>query len=183
MRSAFAFFLCTSLSSGAQTFLSPVNSKGSVKFEIKNFALTVDGSFEGLEGKILWDDSDLASSSFDISINTSSVSTGIALRDKHLRKEDYFNATKFPLIRFKSSKIISGKKPETFEVMGELTIKDTTKTISFQFTHSQENENHIFLGQFAINRRDYAVGNKSLSLSDNVIVFLNVKAMKSNRIN
>lgn len=177
MRFVFSLSFFVSLSCCAQFSLSPVNSNGSVKFQIKNFGLIIDGTFEGLQGKIVWDESDLANSSFDVSVNTSSVNTGISLRDKHLKKEDYFDAMKFPLIGFKSSKIISAKKPEVFEVRGELTIKGTTMTISFPFTHHQENGNHIFMGQFSINRRDYSVGNKSWSLSDNVTLFLNVKSM------
>lgn len=175
MRFVFSLFLCTSLSVGAQTILSPVGLKGSIKFQIKNFGLTVDGTFERIEGKIIWDEFKLTNSSFDVFIDASSVNTGIALRDKHLRKEDYFDAVRFPSLQFKSTKISFIKELGIFELQGILTIKEIEKTISFSFKHSYEGDDHVFKGQFSLNRKDYGVGDKSLSLSDNVDVFITVK--------
>lgn len=51
----------------AQTLLVPEDAPGSVKFEIKNFGLTVEGFFEELQGKIVWDGIDMENSSFDVS--------------------------------------------------------------------------------------------------------------------
>ena len=49
----------------AQQYL-PVDTKSSVKFEIKNFGLNVNGSFKGLQGKIFFNPGNLPSSEFNV---------------------------------------------------------------------------------------------------------------------
>jgi len=175
MKFVFALFLCSSLSVSAQTILSPIDLRGSIKFQVKNFGLTVDGSFDRFGGKIIWDEFNLPNTSFDVFIDASSVNTGIALRDKHLRKEDYFDAARFPRLHFKSTEVLPTNESGVFEIRGTLTIKEITKALTFSFKHGYEGDNHFFTGQFSLNRRDYGVGSKSLSLSDNVTVLINVK--------
>lgn len=175
---AFACCLFSALSAHGQIHLTPLNDKESVKFQIKNFGLPVDGSFSSLTGEIVWDEIHLENNSFDVSINASSINTGIALRDKHLRKDDYFDVVKFPLVRFKSTKI-STTQAGVFQIDGELFIKKTNKVISFPFKVIRMDDEYVFSGQFVLDRTVYGIGNNSLSLSNNVRVFLNIRAMKS----
>ncbi|MBI1767035.1 MAG: YceI family protein [Bacteroidetes bacterium] len=155
--------------------LTPVDRKESVKFKIKNFGLTVDGSFGGLSGKIKWDSTNVANSFFDISIDAASINTGIALRDKHLRKEDYFDVQQFPLINFKSTKISQTNEDGIFKISGTLTIKKTKREISFPFKVVTKDGDFLFTGQFTINRQEYGVGGNSLGMADHVSVFLDVR--------
>src|ERR1700712_3910388 len=110
----------------------PVDDKSEVKFAIKNFGVMTDGNFKGLEGTIDFDKANPDKAIFDIAIDAARVNTDNDSRDSHLRKEEYFDATKYPKIIFKSEKIVS--KGNGFTVSGKLTIKGTTKDISFPFT-------------------------------------------------
>ena len=67
-------------------------------------------------------------SSVVATINTTSVETGQADRDNHLRTGDFFEAEKYPTMEFRSTGIKSHAGAE-FVLDGELTIKDVTKPV------------------------------------------------------
>ncbi len=169
-------FACLlSLLPAAQTY--HVTDEGSsVKFTIKNFGVGVDGSFRGLKGQIVFTPDHPGASNVQVSVDASTINTGIGSRDRHLKKEDYFDVTQFPELSFVSS-TISGKAG-AFEVQGKLTIKGTSKQISFPFTATAINGGYRFSGQFKINRRDFKVGGSSWVMSDEVTVMLNITALK-----
>lgn len=161
----------------AQTFI-PDDASSKVSFKIKNFGSTVNGSFNGLKGTILFDASKLSDAKFDVTVNTATIDTGIGMRDNHLRKPDYFGATDFPLIHFVTTKVMASAKPNEAIITGKLTIKKTTKEISFPFSYSVSNGGLQFKGEFKIDRTDFGIGGNSFSLSDEVTVSLDVKASK-----
>ena len=94
------------------------------------------------------------------------------MRDTHLKKEEYFNVDKYPVINFTSTAVSSST------VSGNLTIKGISKPISFPYTVSKplKGAGFIFEGSFSINRKDFDIGSSSFSLSDAVTVNLKVKA-------
>lgn len=150
------------------------NSKG-VTFEIKNFGIVVEGSISGLAGEIEFDSQNVATAVFKMSVDASTVNTGIVLRDNHIKKEQYLDVKNYPNINFQSKEVIKSDKPNTWILTGELTIKKITKEISFPFSVSQNDGRTNFKGEFRINRRDFGVGGKSISMGDEVRVVLNVK--------
>lgn len=153
-----------------------VDAGSAIKFNIKNLGLNVTGSFKGLKGKINFDPSNLAAASVSVSVDASTINTGNTSRDKHLKKEDYFNVSNYPELSFVSTKITGGAG--VFQIEGSLTIKGVSKAISFPFTAKQEGNGYRFTGQFSINRRNFNVGGSSWVLSDNLIVSLNVLTVK-----
>lgn len=169
------FVLCSSVN--AQVY-APVDVKSKVSFKIKNFGATVDGTFEGLKGTISFDAERVTHALFDVSIDAATIDTGIGMRDNHLRKSDYFNVTDFPVIRFVSGKVVQSAKAGEGIVTGKLTIKKTTKDISFPFRYSETGGVLKLAGTFTINRRDYSVGGNSISLADELTVLLDVTAHK-----
>src|SRR5215831_2537918 len=64
----------------------------------------------------------------DITIETKSVNTRITRRDDDLRSDNFFNTEKFPAITFKSKRV-QNAKPGSFELVGDLTIRDVTKEV------------------------------------------------------
>ena len=155
--------------------LEPKDEGSSITFKIKNFGLQVDGSFTGLKGKIDFDPNVLSTAIFDVSVTTSTINTGIDMRDNHLRKDEYFNVKNFNTIRFVSTKVKStdGKLIMT----GNLTIKKKTIEIKFPFTAQQVEGAWFFKGTFPLNRRDFDVGSGSFSLSDELNVQLVIRAV------
>ena len=179
MRKVTAFIagIIACLSSTSQVY-KPVDEKSSVKFKIKNFGFNnVTGSFKGLQGTVQFDPENLAGSRMDVTVDAKSVNTGINLRDNHLRKEEYFDVKKYPVIRFVSSKITPSSKAGTLFMFGKLTIKNVSQEISFPFTVVAREGGYLFTGEFKINRINFGIGESS-SVSDNLTVILNVFAGK-----
>lgn len=152
----------------------PVDEGSSVTFNIRNFGFGVDGTFTGLQGKILFDPKDPGKANFEVSVDAATVNTDNSLRDNHLKKEEYFDVQNHARIRFVSTGVAGGKDGK-YIMSGKLTIKTTTKDISFPFTASPMGNDYIFSGSFTINRRDFGVGGSS-TISNNLTISLAVLA-------
>lgn len=142
----------------------PIN--GTVAFVIKNAGLNVDGTISGLQGHIGFDTKNPDKGKMEVSLDPATIDTGIGLRDKHLKKEDYFNVDTHSTIKMASTSII--KKGDGYEGIFELTLKGVTKALAIPFTVTKENQRLIFKADFEINRRDFNVGGNSWVLSDEV---------------
>ncbi len=158
---------------------SPVDKSSAIKFSIKNFGLPVGGSFTGLQGTIHFNSSALALSMFNVSVDANTVNTGMGARDNHLRKEEYFNVQKYPILSFVSKQITAGDKPGKYLLTGTFTIKGISKQISLPFTVVSQNDGLLFTGECKLNRKDFKVGGSSFVLSDNLMVSLSVFAKKN----
>jgi polyisoprenoid-binding protein YceI len=161
----------------AQTYLA-TDEGSKVHFTIKNFGIKTGGDFTGLKGTIVFNPKALATSSINVSVDANTVNTDNTGRDKHLRKEEYFNVEKFPLLTFVSTKITESSTAGRFFVLGNLTIKGVTKSVQFGFSATQSAIGYIFAGDFEINRRDFGVGGSSSVMADKLKVSLNVVAKK-----
>jgi polyisoprenoid-binding protein YceI len=152
----------------------------SITFKIKNGGLNIGGSLKGLQASIRFDKDFLAPSSIEASVEVATLDTKIGLRDKHLMKEEYFDVEKYPQMKLKSISLSKGKEGQ-FVGRFLLTIKNVSKEISipFEFQRLDRGGNAQFKTQFTINRRDYAVGGKSWTMSDEVDVFLEVNVTES----
>ncbi|WP_018341927.1 YceI family protein [Cytophaga aurantiaca] len=153
--------------------LKPDYTKSSVAFKIKNAGIGVDGSFKSFEAHIDYNESAQAPSSIKATINVESIDTGIEGRDKHLRKEDFFNVATYPKITFESTQILKTSGGGLI-AEGKLTIKGVTKDIKIPFTHT----NGIFEGTVTLNRLDYGVGGNSVTMSNEVDVSIKITASK-----
>jgi len=85
--------------------LKPVDAQSTVKFSIKNFGINTGGRFTGLKGTIHYDPAKPQESGFDVWVDAKTIDTDLSARDKHLRKEEYFDADKFPEIHFVSTAV------------------------------------------------------------------------------
>ena len=149
--------------------------ENTVQFKIKNAGLSVNGSFKGLAGTIVFYADKLAESFFEVSIDAKTVNTGNNSRDGHLKKKEYFDVETYPKINFKSKKIEATKTG--YLTTGYLTIKGKVKEISILFTYTEKNSEGLFTGSFVLNRLDYGVGESSWILSDEVTILLNIKVV------
>jgi polyisoprenoid-binding protein YceI len=131
-----------------------------------------------LDGTIQFDPNDPTTANFNVSIDANSISTDNDARDNHLREDSYFDVKNYPRIHFVSTKVTPSNKQGVFYIAGKLTIKKTTKDISFSFTATPSGDGYLFKGDFKISRRDFEVGGSS-TISDNLEVFLSVLAKKN----
>ncbi|MCB1049025.1 MAG: YceI family protein [Acidobacteria bacterium] len=139
--------------------VDPAHSK--VGFEVSHLVIaTVEGHFSDYVGQITIGDS-FEKSQFEATVQTGSVYTDQADRDKHLRSGDFFDAEKFPTMTFKSTGIKGS--PENFEIMGDLTIKGTTKPVVFKAKYTGTvvdpwgNTKAAFRASTDVNRHDFGL--------------------------
>ena len=137
-----------------------------VVFHISNAGFDVEGSIAGITGNIKFSKNKLGKSSFTATAKSETIQTGIKLRDKHLKKPDYFNVESYPAIKIKSKQI--NKLKDGFESISTITVKGQTKDIVITFTFKQIDNKAEFNGSFTLNRLDFGLGEKSLILSDTV---------------
>lgn len=169
------FYILFAFITTAQS-LQPQEQGSSVKFVIKNFGINTAGSFEGLTGTIQYDLENPVNSVFDVSVKAETVDTDIKARDNHLRKDEFFDVANFPHINLKSSKVTLTNSEDHLYFFGTLTIKGISKEIKFPFTVKTTPDGYLFQGSFKVNRREFNLGGKSISLDDEVKVELSVLA-------
>jgi polyisoprenoid-binding protein YceI len=100
-----------------------------LEFAVRHMMVTtVKGRFEAFSGTIAHDEADLEHASVAVTIATSSIHTGTAERDAHLRSADFLDCDRFPDATFRSTGI-EPKGDGAFAVRGDLTIRDVTKPV------------------------------------------------------
>ena len=131
-----------------------INEEASVvNFEVLNMnTKIVTGTFAGMSGEITFDPASLATSSFKVCIDATSVDTENERRDRHLRNESFFEVEVYPTICFVSKSI--SKTPEGFRSHGQLSMHGVVKDVVLDFTF----QNNRFDGHLELNRFDYKIG-------------------------
>ena len=142
-------------------------SHSKISFEVNHFFTPVEGFFNDYKGELNFDAADLEGSSVNFTVQVASVKTDSDKRDKHLQSGDFFDAEKYPEMKFASSEI--SKTDDGFVAKGKLTIRDVTKNVEVPFKvlgtgpHPMKKGVTIIAikGGLKINRNDYGVGTGS----------------------
>jgi len=179
LKNVFTAFLLFSIATSFGQTYTPADAGSKVHFVIKNFGINTGGSFDGLAGSITFDPANLGGASFNVSVDAKSVDTDIEARDNHLRRAEYFDVEKYPKLSFRSTKITTTNKEGYLYMFGVITIKNISKEISFPFKQTSKDGGILFEGEFKLNRRDFGVGGKSFSMSDELNVELSIFAKKN----
>ena len=153
-------------------------------FEILHFGIAFQrGRFDRTSGRITLDIA-ARKGGAEILIETTSVSTGVDKLDERLRTEEFFHSTRFPQASFKSSDFgFEGDK--LVSARGDLTLLGATKPVTFKFTHFHCVP-HPMLKRKAcgaemtatIKRSEFGITYGMSSLSDEVLLRVNVEAIK-----
>jgi polyisoprenoid-binding protein YceI len=154
-------------------------NQSSVEFSIKNFGATVEGRLTEVTGNITFNPAAPETITVKLTIPVKQIDTGIGLRDKHLKDKGYFDVGQYPEIRFNSTSV--KLQPGRGMIEGVLTIKGKTKTVHLPFEYDQTPGGYKFASAFQIDRRDYGVGGKSLSMSDLVKIKVQISAYSVNK--
>nr|WP_204263222.1 YceI family protein [Geodermatophilus normandii] len=151
---------------------------------------TVRGAFTDFAGEAHLDTLKPEASSVSIRIRTASVDTGQADRDAHLRSPDFLDVERWPEMVFASTDVEQVDE-ETFEVTGDLTIRDVTRPVTVEFTLTGSAKDPFgntrvgFEGALSIKRSDWGlVWNTPLDtggvlVSDRIQVEFDVSVIRS----
>lgn len=105
-----------------------------IQFKIKHLGYSwLYGRFDEFSGRFNYDADKPEASSVNVEINTASLNSNHAERDKHLRGKDFLNVDKYPKATFVSTSF-TPKGDGKAELKGELTLHGVTKEISIDVT-------------------------------------------------
>lgn len=140
-----------------------------VTFSVSNAGIEVNGTLKVVITEFNFDPLNLDKSTITASADPSTIITGIAIRDKHLRHKDYFDVDHFSEILLRS---VQFRKAGKNKFIGDflLTIKNTTRVVKINFETQQSNGRINYSGTFEVDRIDFNVGEKSAILDTEVSI-------------
>jgi len=135
-----------------------------INFQVKHMMVSkVKGVFDSYSADIEAADlSDLTTANISITIDAASINTRSEDRDNHLKAADFFDTEQYPNITFKSTSITK-KSGGEYAVTGDLTIKDVTKSVTFDTEFNGKGTNpwgqevYGFEAETTINREDFGL--------------------------
>ncbi|MBI1289632.1 polyisoprenoid-binding protein [bacterium] len=155
----------------------------SVLFRVMHFNTTpFYGRFNKISGSVKWDEANPAGSSIDLTIDAASVDTNNEKRDQHLRGADFFNASEFPAITFKSKSI--EKVGDVYKVSGPISFNGTTKDVTVEFTKTGEGADpwggYRIGGEatFTLKRSEFGIKYMPNALGEDVKVIVAIEGIK-----
>jgi polyisoprenoid-binding protein YceI len=99
-----------------------------VHFKVKHLVIsTVTGTFKSFAGSMESESEDFQNGSIEFTLDVDSIDTNQEQRDSHLKSADFFDATQFPKISFKSASF--KKVGDDYELSGDLTIRNVSKPV------------------------------------------------------
>ena len=100
-----------------------------VNFRIQHLGYSwLYGTFKDFDGSFTFDENNPSADKVNVTINTNSVDTNHAERDKHLRSAEFLNVSKFPQATFASTEV--KKAGEGLDITGNLTLNGVTKPVT-----------------------------------------------------
>jgi len=186
----------------AQSFdiehLYPIEASHSfVQFEVTYMGYAkVKGNFSNFYGSIYYNPDAPNQTSVTFQIDVESIDTNNDWRDNDLKSGNWFLVEEYPHIRFSSSQV--KKAGDEFLVIGDLTIKETTRQIEFRMpppigvvNDIRGDDQVIFTGRYTLNRKEYGVMGKNWSqvkegiaaLSDEVAIEFSLLGKQYNHSN
>jgi polyisoprenoid-binding protein YceI len=167
---------------GAQVKFS--NDGSSVEWTGRKIGGHHDGGFSKFSGSLTLDkeSKNLTYASVDIEIGSiwaDNKNETNADLTKHLKSDDFFNAEKFPMGKFETAKI--EKKGEKYEITGNLTLRDVSKSITFPADISITDKEVAVKAEFNIDRIGFGIkfpGVKDKPIDDKVDIRLDIHAKR-----
>lgn len=154
-----AFLLVAGFASAQTNWkIDKVHSK--VGFSVVHMVVAeTEGKFDDFDATVVSKSDDFNGAEVEFSAKIASINTENERRDGHLKSPDFFDAEKFPEVKFKGTIVKEGTK---YVLKGKFTMKDVTKDVTFDVTYGGTiNTGRGFKSGFklngVINRQDFGV--------------------------
>ena len=139
------------------------SSHSSVHFAVRHLVIAkVRGTFARWSGAVQVPDGDFSKATVAVTIDASSIDTGVADRDKHLKSADFFDVAQCPELRF-AGKRVQPRSGAEIDVVGDLTIKGITHEVVLRVEQHGEakdpwgNVRAAFTAKTSIDRKDFGL--------------------------
>ncbi|MCX6270672.1 MAG: YceI family protein [Bacteroidetes bacterium] len=106
-------------------------SHTTISFTVPHLVISeVTGTFKDFDMEITAEKADFSDMKVNTVIKVASINTDNTQRDTHLKSDDFFNAEKFPEIKFNGYSVYKVDE-KNYKITGDLTIRDVTKKVVF----------------------------------------------------
>lgn len=160
---ASALITSSQVANAADYVIDTQGAHAFVNFKIKHLGYSwLYGRFNTFSGEFSYDPANADASKIKVVIDTASIDSNHAERDKHLRGDDFLNVDKHPKAMFTSTDI-DFNDADTATVTGEFSLNGVTKNISFEINKVGEGEDPWggyrvgFVGNTSIALKDYNI--------------------------
>jgi len=127
--SAIAAASFSSTANAADYVIDNKGAHASINFKIQHLGYSwLTGRFDTFGGKFSYDPANISAAKVEVNIDTSSINSNHAERDKHLKSSDFLDVSAFSTAKFVSSSI-TDKKNGDFAISGILTMHGISKDI------------------------------------------------------
>lgn len=152
-----------------------------VEFRARHMIVSnVTGKFDHFDASAETEGDSMEDAKITFTAETASVNTGTEQRDNHLRSDDFFNAEKYPELKFVSTSF-KKVKGDIYQLKGNLTIRDFTKPITLDVEYGGEvkdpygNQRRGFTVTGKINRKDFGLKYNALLEAGGAVVSDEIK--------
>ena len=159
-----AMFMTATHANAADYVIDTKGAHAFVNFKIKHLGYSwLHGRFNTFDGQFNYDAKNPNASQISVNIDTASLDSNHAERDKHLRGGDFLNVSKYPQASFKSTAIKFDEDGEEATVTGDFTLHGVTKTITFEIDKIGEGQDPWggyrvgFEGETSLKLADYGI--------------------------
>jgi polyisoprenoid-binding protein YceI len=164
----------------------PDKAHSEVVFSILHMSLSkVHGGFGNIGGKIVWNEADITKSSVEVTIDVTTVDTGVTGRDSDLKSDHFFDVAQFPTATFTSTSVT--KNGDKLAVAGNLTLHGVTKPVTLDVdgptgpVPGMDKKPHAgFSATTTIKRTDFGIASKfpTAMLGDDVHLSIELDVAK-----
>ena len=157
-----------------------------VNFSITHLGISkVHGSFGKVAATIAYNEADVTKSTVSATIDVSTVETGQAPRDNHLKTDSFFDVTKFPTATFSSTSV--AKDGSKIKVSGNLTLHGVTQPVVLEVegptgpVQGMDHKQHAgFSASTTISRTAFGIGSSfpTAAIGDAVDLTLDLDVAK-----
>ncbi|VAW92484.1 Protein yceI precursor [hydrothermal vent metagenome] len=157
---------------------------GIVEFKIKHLGYSwLVGRFNRFEGNFSYDEKNPAASKIEVTIDTTSIDSNHAERDKHLRSKDFLDVSTYPTAKFTSISFMESSNDKA-QLIGDFTLHGVTRKITLELEHVGHGNDpwggyrRGFSGSTILTLKDYGITTDLGPASRQVEMFISIEGVR-----
>ncbi len=180
-------FVLALLGAPAQAADYDLDIKGAhafIQFKIKHLGYSwLLGRFNKFDGQFSYDEKNPDASKIEVNIDTTSIDSNHAERDKHLRSEDFLYVSKYPTAKFVSTSFKENGNGKAV-LKGNLTLRGVTKPVTIdleQVGHGPDpwgGYRRGFVGTTVLTLKDFGIPKDLGPASQQVEMLLSIEGIR-----
>jgi polyisoprenoid-binding protein YceI len=151
-----SFEEAVNIESGAESMMKIDSENSEIRFVLGPEGGQTNGKISGVSGSFDFS-AGLDQLKINVELDVTSLSTFSSVRDEHLMTEDYFNADKFPKMKFVSSLV--SLNDGAYSASGKMTMMGKTDTVVLSIKHlgDKDGKGNVWMGMGQLDRTKFGM--------------------------